>query len=48
MIIWNATTELQLKFRPDEVEPFIDFVLNSPPSRFKRDLVDMLRKECLL
>ena len=48
MRILNDTTELQIRLRPDEVDPYVQFVLTAPPSRFRRELIEQLRRECLI
>lgn len=48
MRILNSTTELQIWLRPDEVDEFIDLVLGATHSPFRRELVDGMKRECLL
>lgn len=48
MRILNNSTELQIRLRPDEVDSFLNFVLDSKYTPFRRELVDELKKECLL
>lgn len=48
MRILNDTTELQIRLRPDEVDGFIDLVLGATHSPFRRELVDGMKRECLL
>lgn len=48
MRLMNTSTELQIRFRPDEVEAFVNFVLSAEPTRFRKDLVEHMRRECLL
>lgn len=48
MRILNGTTELQIRLRPDEADKFIDLVLGATQSQFRRDLIDGMKRECLL
>jgi len=48
MRILDNTTELQIRLRPDEVNPFVNFVLNAPASRFRKEMLEQMKRECLL
>ncbi len=48
MRILNTTTELQIRLRPDEADKFIDLVLGATQSQFRRELIDGMKRECLL
>jgi len=48
MRILNNVTELQIRFRPDECDNFINMVLESKYTPFRKELVDKLRTECLI
>lgn len=48
MRILNGTTELQIRLRPDEVDPYVQFVLTAPQSRFRKELLEQMKRECLL
>lgn len=48
MRILNGTTELQIRLRPDEADKFIDLVLGATQSQFRRELIDGMKRECLL
>ena len=48
MRIINTTTELQIRLRQDEVDDFLNMVLDANHNPFRRELVDELKKECLL
>ncbi len=48
MRVFSTQSEVQIRLRPDEVDPYVQFVLTAPPSRFRRELIEQLRRECLI
>jgi len=48
MKIMDNTTELQIRLRPDEVNSFVNFVLTAPASRFRKEMIELMKMECLL
>jgi len=48
MRVISTPTELQIRFRPDEVDGFINLVLDAKYTPFRKELLEQMKRECLL